>query len=116
MDKMYEMILENFAKHVSLDISETEALLLRLKPKEFKRKEQVLQAGNVCKSVSFVCKGCLRIYHIDENGKDHTTHFFPENWWASDVASFYSQKPSFYAIDALENSSVHPNSTGFSGY
>ena len=32
--------------------------------------------------------------------------FFAESWWAADVASLYSQKSAFYAIDALEDTDV----------
>lgn len=103
---MYNLLLANFHKHVNLDEDEQHALISRLKPKTYKRKEKVLYAGDTCKAVSFVVKGCLRMYHTDDDGNEHIVNFFAENWWAADVDSFYSQKPAFYTIEALEDTEV----------
>lgn len=103
---MYEFILDNFAKDVTLNDDERAFLLERLELKEYKRKEKVLSAGTIARELNFVVEGCLRIYHVDETGKEHSVSFFPEGWWATDLESFYSETPSFYAIDALEDSKI----------
>lgn len=103
---MYESILNNFAKDISLNDDEKGFLLDRLKLKEYKKKNKVLSAGAIARELNFVVEGCLRIYHVDETGREHSVSFFPEGWWATDLESFYSETPSFYAIDALEDSKI----------
>lgn len=103
---MYDLILANFARHVHLNEDEQQAVISRLQPKTYRRKERVLNAGDTCKAVAFVVKGCLRLYHTDDSGNDHIVNFFAESWWAADVASLYSQKPAFYAIDTLEDTDI----------
>lgn len=103
---MYEPILNNFAKDITLSDDEKALLLERLELREYKKKDKILLAGSIAKELNFVVEGCLRIYHVDETGKEHSVSFFPEGWWATDLESFYSKTPSFYAIDALENSKI----------
>ena len=103
---MYERILNNFAIDITLNDAERTFLLDRLELKEYKKKDKILLAGTVAKELNFVAEGCLRIYHVDETGKEHSVSFFPEGWWATDLESFYAKTPSFYAIDALEDSKI----------
>ena len=62
---MFEPILANFAKHIALDQAETASVLSILKHRKIKKKDALLRAGDVCRSISFVAKGCLRVYHIE---------------------------------------------------
>jgi CRP-like cAMP-binding protein len=103
---MYESILINFAKDIILNDNERAFLLERLELKEYKKKDKVLVAGTTAKELNFVVEGCLRIYHVDESGKEHSVSFFPEGWWATDLESFYAKTPAFYSIDALEDSKI----------
>ena len=103
---MFEPILANFAKHIVLDQAETASVLSILKHRKIKKKDFLLRAGDVCRSISFVAKGILRVYHLDAQGDEHISHFAFEDWWATDTASFYSQSPAFYSIDALEETEV----------
>src|SRR4051812_44865446 len=74
--------------------------------KKLKKGEFILQEGEVCKYSAFVVKGCLRLYTIDNKGKEHIMQFAPENWWVNDMDSFYKGTPSIYFIDALEDSDL----------
>ncbi len=103
---MFEPILANFAKHIALDQAETRYVVSILKHRKIKKKTVLLRAGDVCRSLSYVVKGCLRIYHLDAEGDEHISQFAFEDWWAIDTASFYSQTPAFYSIDALEDTEV----------
>src|SRR5579864_6696001 len=74
--------------------------------KKMKKGEFLLNEGEVDKYLAFVVKGCLRLYTIDNKGKEHIMQFAPENWWISDMDSFSKGTPSVYFIDALEDSDV----------
>jgi CRP-like cAMP-binding protein len=103
---MYELILSNFAMHISLTASETEFVKSILVHQVIKKNTAVLKSGDVCRNFYFVTKGCLRMYHTDEKGNDHIVTFSPENWWAVELSSFYSRGPAVYSIDALEDTEV----------
>ena len=103
---MFDLIISNFARHISLDKAEEEFATSLLKFRQIKKNTVLLHSGEVCKKVYFVNKGCLRLYYTDSSGKDHIISFMPENWWAVDIASFYSQKPAAYSIEALEDCEI----------
>nr|WP_067062181.1 Crp/Fnr family transcriptional regulator [Mucilaginibacter sp. L294] len=71
-----------------------------------RRKQLLLQQGEVCRYKIFICKGLLRTYRTREDGSEHVMMFSPETWWATDPESLNNQTPSFYYIDALEDSEV----------
>jgi CRP-like cAMP-binding protein len=103
---MYESLLHNIAYHIKLDQKETDCFLSLVQQKIIKKNNVFLQSGEICRSMAFVNTGCLRIFNMDEEGREHNVTFFPEDWWALDVASFHSKKPAFYTIDALEDTEV----------
>src|SRR5436309_146950 len=72
-------------------------------PKKMKKGEFMLREGEVDKYIAFVVKGCLRLYTIDNKGKEHIMQFAPENWWISDMDSVAKGTPSGFFIDALED-------------
>ncbi|GAA0529052.1 Crp/Fnr family transcriptional regulator [Chitinophaga japonensis] len=71
--------------------------------KKLRRRQYLLQEGDVWKHYAFVSKGCLRIYYVDEKGVEHIMKFLTENWWAGDRESLLNSTPSEYYIDALED-------------
>jgi CRP-like cAMP-binding protein len=72
-------------------------------PRKLRRRQYLLQAGEVCKYTAFVLKGALRQYSVDEKGVEHILNFAVENWWMGDRESFVMLTPSRYNIDALED-------------
>lgn len=50
--------------------------------------------------------GCLRMYFVDEKGTEHILQFATEDWWITDIGSFYGEKPSRLFVDALEASEI----------
>jgi CRP-like cAMP-binding protein len=99
-----ELIMANFAMHVSLDPKEAAYVQMVLQQMTVKKNAHVLLSGAKCKNIYFVNKGCLRIYHTDQLGNEHNISFCPENWWAVDMSSFSLQLPAFYSISALVDS------------
>jgi len=74
--------------------------------RQLRKKQYLLQQGDVWKSNAFVSKGLLRTYSIDKNGIEHTISFAMENWWTGDRESLMSCKPSRFNIDAIEDSEI----------
>ncbi|MFT3795501.1 Crp/Fnr family transcriptional regulator [Flavobacterium sp.] len=101
-----DLIFQNINKHIQLDAIETDFFLSVLQPRTIKKKEYLLKPGDICRYETFVTKGCLRTYTIDDNGFEHVVMFAMEDWWISDFYSFLTQSPATYFIDAVEDTEV----------
>ena len=99
---MYDSILKSVSKYVDLDTHEVDVCAQYLKPKKLKRRQFLLQTGDVCRHISYVNKGCLRTFYIDNKGEERTLHFGIEGRWTGDLASYISKTPSDCIIEALE--------------
>ena len=71
---------------------------------EVPKKEVLLKEGSICRALYFVVKGCLRLYFVDEKGKEQITHFAIENWWLTDYLAFQVEGLASFHIQAIENS------------
>jgi CRP-like cAMP-binding protein len=103
---MFGVLRENVRKRIDLTDEEFDRSRSFFTPKKIKKQEFLLRAGDICKTVAFVGRGCLRCYSIDEQGEEHVVQFAIEDWWISDLKSFFSGEPSLYNIDALEDSEI----------
>ncbi len=72
----------------------------------YRKRQYVLQDGDVCTQFNFVVRGCLRTYNVDKKGNLHILQFGTENNWINDLGSFHRMKPSNLNIDALEDTVV----------
>ncbi|MDO8316797.1 MAG: Crp/Fnr family transcriptional regulator [Flavobacterium sp.] len=72
----------------------------------YRKRQYVLQEGDVCTQFNFVVRGCLRTYNVDKKGNLHILQFGTENNWINDLGSFHGMKPSNLNIDALEDTVV----------
>jgi CRP-like cAMP-binding protein len=75
-------------------------------PKKLRRRQYLLQAGDVCQWLAFIARGCLRQYSLDSQGKERLLRFGIEGWWMTDLESFRARLPATSNIDALEDSEL----------
>jgi CRP-like cAMP-binding protein len=101
---MFDIIRKNIAKHIQLQEEEFGYFTSLLKAKRLRKKQFLLEEGEVCHFECFVNSGCLRQYHLDDNGQEHIIQFAITDWWIGDQYSFLTGLPSHYFIDALEDS------------
>jgi CRP-like cAMP-binding protein len=101
-----DRIIANISKHIRLDEEEKAFFLSLLKPRTLKKKELLLRVGDICRYESFVNKGCLRSFYIDDNGVEHIVMFAIEDWWTSDLYSLLTRKPARFSIEAMEETEV----------
>jgi len=101
-----ESLLSYFDNFMPLNKEEKELVVAKFHPRLFRKRQYVLQEGNVCTHFNFVVRGCLRSYKIDEKGSIHVLQFAIENNWINDLGSFHGLKPSALNIDALEDTVV----------
>lgn len=75
-------------------------------PRIIKKKQFLSHEGSICQYMTFIVKGAMRQYVVDDRGVEHIVRFGIENWWISDRESFNMLTPSKYNIDALEDCEV----------
>ena len=100
---MHELFFQSISQKVDLTDEEISYIRTFLKPKKLRKKQYLLQEGDVCGFIAFVEKGALRAYSLDEKGTEHIIQFALEGWLISDLYSFLTAEPATYHIDALED-------------
>lgn len=103
---MYDLILKNISRFITFTPEEEQYFTSLLKFKKLKKKQYLVQEGDIVRYDYFVNKGCLRTYSIDEKGQEHVVQFSIEDWWTGDMYSFLTQTPARYTIDALEDTEL----------
>jgi CRP-like cAMP-binding protein len=103
---MYELFFQNFNKKISLTREEELQVKRYLTPKKLRKKQYLLQEGDICKSIAFIEKGALKAYSIDESGNERIIQFGMEGWVISDLYSFITGDPATYNIDAIEDAEL----------
>lgn len=103
---MHEVLRRYISDKISLSDNEQNEILGSFKIKKLRKKQYLLQEGEICTTLSFIAKGCMRLYRVDEKGYEHIVQFGFENYWISERESAFSQKPTQYCIDAIEDSEV----------
>ncbi len=101
-----EPLVAHFSKYLPLEEPEQEELRNRTIHRSIKRRQFILQEGDVCRHYTFVVAGLFKMYMVDDNGKEHNLQFAVENNWIADIGSFHSELPSELYIEALEPSNI----------
>ena len=101
-----EPLVTYFENFLPLDEEEKTYLGKVFRERKIRRRQYILQEGEVCRFNSFVVEGCFRMYYVDDNGKEHNLQFAVENWWIGDIGSFHSEEPSKLNIEAIENAVI----------
>src|ERR1700752_5358207 len=98
---MHEFLINHINSYTSTPLTkdEIESIGNILIHKKIKKRQFILQEGQVCKYSAFIVKGAMRQYTVDDKGAEHIVQLYIENWWASDRESFIMLAPSIYNID-----------------
>jgi CRP-like cAMP-binding protein len=102
---VHDSLIAYIKSYSSAPLAESDIELIRntFLPKRIRKKQYLLQEGEVCKYAAFIVKGAMRQYSVDEKGMEHIVRLSIENWWAVDRESFTMLTPSIYNIDAWED-------------
>lgn len=102
--------METFKQHLDKFITITDeefaSVLSFFQEVEVKKKQDLMLSGEICKSMYFVVKGCLRKFFVNEKGIEQTTEFAIENWWITDTFAYERQIKTDFCIQAVEKSII----------
>lgn len=99
-------LLYYFRKWSDITDKDEPVILSSFESASVKKKKDLLVAGDTCKYIYFITKGCLRSFYIDSKGVEHIYQIRMDNNWISDLESFFTQKPSKYNIEAIEDTQM----------
>lgn len=99
-------LLYYFKKWADITEADEAIILSAFEPVSIKKKKDLLVAGQSCHYLYFITQGCLRSFYIDSKGAEHIYQIRMDNNWISDLESFFSQHPSKYNIETLEDSTL----------
>jgi CRP-like cAMP-binding protein len=103
---MFERLFNAIQQKVDLTEAEQALCGSFFVEKKLRKKQYLLQEGDVCKYTTFVHQGLLRSYTIGSTGSEHIVQFAFEGWWIGDQYSFITGEPSIFNIDAIEDSEL----------
>ena len=106
LEEQTEKVLSHIESLIHLNESEKEYFISLLKFKRVRKRQYILQEGDVCRYETFIITGCLRSYFADEDDAEHVIMFGIENSWIGDGLSLLTGSPSAINIDALEDTEV----------
>jgi len=76
------------------------------KIKSLTKSELILKQGHKVKKTFFVIDGCLRSFHVQKDGKEHTLQFAIKDWWISDFIAMYNHEPASLTVECITDSTV----------
>jgi CRP-like cAMP-binding protein len=103
---MISVLFSHIEEKVALTKQDKEKISTYFVAKKLRKKQYLLQEGDICKNLAFVAKGLLRTYNVDDKGDEHMSVFGWEGWWISDFNSFLSGEKAVFNIDAIESSDL----------
>jgi CRP-like cAMP-binding protein len=105
-EEALNILFQYFRNIIPLKASEKNELRERMRARRIRRRQFILQEGDVCKHYTFIASGCFRMYAVDRKGTEYNIQFAAENDWITDIGSFFSEKPSHLFIEAIEPSHI----------
>jgi CRP-like cAMP-binding protein len=105
---MFDVLFKYFEDKSGIILSEENRQMIEgaFRPKKLRKKQYLLQEGDVCKYVGFIVKGSARMFSIDDKGHEHIVRFGTEGWWIADSESHLLGLPSKYNIEVLEDTDL----------
>src|SRR5690606_25707690 len=104
--KMFELFKTHLDKFITISDSEFAEILSFFEIRTIRKKENLLEEGQICKEHYFVLKGVLRKFFINEKGTEQTTEFAIESWWLTDNLAYEHQLKTGFYIQAVETSEI----------
>lgn len=103
---MENPLIAHIVKTINISAFEKQCIIKAFKSGTFRKKQNLLEEGQSCKYLFFVCKGCLRMFFINDKGAEQTIQFALENWWMTDNMAFETGKYAAFSIQAIEQTEV----------
>ena len=99
-------LIKYIKNYIELTDDDVAYLEVHLTSRKYLKGQFVLQQGDVCKTSSFILRGCTKMFYVDDDGQEHVVMLGIEDWWVSDIGSFINQSPADFNIQCLEDTEL----------
>ncbi len=103
---MWPLLHKKISTVVPLSDEEYKQVESAFSYRKYRKKQYILQEGDICRHEIFILKGCTRTYNINEDGQENIIQFGIEGWWVGNRESCTQETASEYNIDCLEDTEV----------
>jgi len=103
---MFEIFAAYLKEKAYLTDTELELIENASVIKRLRKRQYLIQEGDISDYRAFITKGCLKMYMVGADGIEHIVRFAIENWWITDDESYNTGNPTRYNVDALEETEV----------
>ena len=103
---IYEQLGNYIRKSIEVSDEDLNTILSYFKPLKKSKNELLLEQGQTSQQTFFIGKGCIRIFFINEEGKDVTRYIAFENQFATALVSFITKMPAQENIQVIEKSEL----------
>ncbi|MDY8138603.1 Crp/Fnr family transcriptional regulator [Aquimarina sp. 2201CG5-10] len=103
---MYSELEKHISKHIQLTTEEWDLFTSVLINKKLRKKQYLIQEGDIVEYEYYVVKGCLKAYRVDSEENEHIVQFAIEDWWISDFKAFFKEERARLNIDCIEDTEL----------
>lgn len=103
---MSQLLRQQIEKITPLTDDEFNYILSHFTPKKYKKHQFLIQEGEDVPNDFFVLDGCLKAYHISQDGKEHILQFALSDWLICDFNAYFNQTKAKLNIDCIEDTEV----------
>lgn len=100
-------VIRHITSSYPLDIEEKEVINNVFIAKTYKRNVSIFDAGETLDLMYFIAEGLLKLVFLDENGKEFILGFAMEDWWESDLGSFFYNNKTTVSLVTMEATTVY---------
>lgn len=101
-----EILRKHIGEIVSLTDEEFSYVSSFFTVKRVRKGQYLVHEGDEVRYEYLVLSGIYRVFSVDEDGKEHILQFARENWWMTDYAAFFKQKPANMFVECLVEGEV----------
>jgi len=102
MDEL-ELFITHYCK---LNDEELNLIANKFVKKAIPKGRHILKRGQICRHLIYTIEGNFRIYYKDDSGKEITTWLVFDDMIATELASFITQQPTKFNVQAIYDSTI----------
>ncbi|MDH5031969.1 MULTISPECIES: Crp/Fnr family transcriptional regulator [Chryseobacterium] len=103
---MHDKLLQYMCSGHDFTLEETEAVRKYFEPVTFSKNTIIEEAGKIPEYLYYIIEGYIRLFYMDENGNEVTTHINCPPGFFTSYSDFTSQTLSENTIESITNSEL----------
>ena len=100
-------IASEIFKDLTFSKEEIEIIESVFKKISFKKGTLIIKEGDLVENMYYILDGCLRTYHNDIHGREHTVQFGIKDWWITDHTAFFLTSKALTNLEVLQDCNLY---------